>query len=78
MAKRERERVRQQRQQAKRLKRETASPQPEGIGSSEEARLMDEFRLLSERHAAGAVSETTYAIERHRILAQLGIDDVAG
>jgi hypothetical protein len=36
---------------------------------------MDEFRLLSERHAAGDISESTYASERHRIFVELGLED---
>lgn len=72
MAKRERERVRQERQEAKRLKKESAAA--EDSPEVDEAHLMEEFRLLSERHAAGRVPETTYASERRRIFDELGID----
>jgi hypothetical protein len=75
MAKRERERARLQRQEAKRIRRETVSSDSSGPDSDEETRLMDEFRLLSERHAAGDISESTYASERHRIFVELGLED---
>jgi uncharacterized membrane protein len=74
MAKRERERARQQRQEAKRLKRETVSTESHAIEASEEARLMEEFRLLSERHAAGDISESRYTTERNRILVELRLE----
>lgn len=35
---------------------------------------MEEFRVLSERRAAGTVSEDTYAAEHHRIFVELGIE----
>ncbi|HEX2152476.1 MAG TPA: hypothetical protein VHL52_00670 [Acidimicrobiia bacterium] len=74
MAKRERERVRQERQEAKRLKKETLAAEEESSPDVDEGRLMEEFRLLSERHAAGNVSEMTYETERRRIFDELGID----
>ena len=78
MAKRERERRRVQRREAKQLRRESIAAEPSGPDPEDEARLMEEFRLLSERHAAGQVTEATFAMERHRILAQLGIEDGDG
>jgi hypothetical protein len=36
--------------------------------------LMEEFRLLSERHAAGLLDESAYQTERHRIFVDLGIE----
>ncbi len=35
---------------------------------------MEEFRVLSERHAAGHVSNDLYTEERHRIFVELGIE----
>lgn len=35
---------------------------------------MEEFRLLSERHAAGQLDEQKYKDERHRIFVELGIE----
>ena len=75
MAKRQRERRRQQRQQAKQLRREAIAAEPSGPDPEVEDRLMEEFRVLSERHAAGLVTEATLARERHRIFAELGIEN---
>ena len=35
---------------------------------------MEEFRVLSERHAAGEVDQASYDEERHRIFVELGIE----
>ncbi len=35
---------------------------------------MEEFRILSERHAGGQVSLDDYEEERHRIFVELGIE----
>lgn len=75
MAKRERERRRQQRQEAKQLRREAIAAEPSRPDTEEEDRLMEEFRILSERHTAGLVTEATFVMERHRIFAELGIEN---
>jgi hypothetical protein len=74
LGKRERERLRTQRQEAKKVRREAIAAEPNGPDGAEEARLMDEFRVLSERHAAGGISEMAYANERRRIFDELGIE----
>lgn len=74
MAKRARERARQERQQAKRERRQSASTAEADVEAPDESALMEEFRVLSERHAAGTVSEDDYSEERQRIFEQLGID----
>lgn len=76
MAKRNREKVRQERQEAKRLKRESAAASDDaGLDPEREIELMDEFRRLSEKHAAGQMSEAVYASERTRIFEELGIEE---
>ena len=35
---------------------------------------MEEFRVLSERHADGLLGDEPYAQERHRIFVELGIE----
>ena len=35
---------------------------------------MEEFRVLSERNAAGELNDDTYIQERHRIFTELGIE----
>ncbi len=74
MAKRARERARQERQEAKRLRRQARTETAADRDVPDEAALMEEFRVLSERRAAGTVSEDTYAAERHRIFVELGIE----
>jgi hypothetical protein len=74
MGKRARERARQERQKAKQLRREANADASNAPGPDDEARLMEEFRMLSERRAASEVSETTYQAERRRIFAELGIE----
>ncbi len=74
MAKRERERRRLQRQEAKKVRRETLAAEATDPDPQREARLMEEFRLLSERHAEGRMSEAKFTTERERILGELGIE----
>jgi hypothetical protein len=74
MGKRARERARKERQEAKRIRRETMADASTGPDPEEEARLMEEFRLLNERRVASEVSESTFEAERQRILTALGIE----
>lgn len=74
MAKRARERAREERQEAKRLRRQAASERPTEDSGRDESALMEEFRVLSERHAEGTVGLDDYERERHRILVDLGIE----
>jgi hypothetical protein len=73
IAKRARERARQQRQEEKRQRHHAAAAADPAIGPDESA-LMEEFRVLSERHAAGLVPEDLYSEDRQRIFEQLGIE----
>jgi len=75
MAKRERERRRDQRQEEKRARRESLAMDDEPLDAATEARLMDEFRVLSERHAAGQITDSMYETERSRIFEDLGLED---
>ena len=75
IAKRARERARQERQAAKRERRQAASAsETDPEDAPDETALMEEFRVLSERHAAGNVTDELYAEERHRIFVELGIE----
>lgn len=74
MAKRARERRREQRKEDKAARREALAAEPDGPDADEEARLMEQFRVLSERHAAGHITEKAFAEERERIFGKLGID----
>lgn len=73
MAKRAREKARQERQEVKRQRRQTSADQPAGE-PVDETGLMEEFRQLSESHAKGEVDDKTYAAERHRIFVALGLE----
>ncbi len=74
MAKRARERARLERQEAKRRRRQALAEAAEAKDTPDEAALMEQFRVLSEGHAAGTVGDDTYASERHRIFVELGIE----
>jgi hypothetical protein len=72
--KREREKKRQQRSAAKRERRE-ARAEPETGGSGVDSdELMERFRVLSERYAAGAVTREQYEAQRLQIFGDLGLD----
>ena len=71
--KRERERKRQERAAERRERRETRKTAEEEPVSTEE--LMEQFRILSEQHAAGAVDAETYEAQRSEIFVQLGLAD---
>jgi hypothetical protein len=76
--KRERERKRQERAALKSERRETrreATADEEPVSTDA---LMEEFRILSERHASGAVDAATYEAERAAIFVQLGVSDPHG
>ena len=76
MAKRARERARQERQEAKRQRRQSALDAADDNAKDipNESELMEEFRVLSERHAEGLLGDEPYAQERHRIFVELGIE----
>jgi hypothetical protein len=74
MAKRARERARQERQEAKRVRRQALGEGASGTDAPDEVALMEQFRDLSERHAAGTITEAVYNEERRRIFVELGIE----
>jgi len=74
MAKRARERARQDRKEAKRIRRDAAATALDTGDAPDEGALMEEFRVVSERHAAGQFSDEAYRLERHRIFVALGIE----
>lgn len=71
--KRERERKRQERAALKSEKREARRTTADEESVSTDA-LMEEFRILSEQHACGAVDAETYEAARAAIFVQLGIE----
>jgi hypothetical protein len=74
-AKRARERIRKERQDAKRAKRHGGGEDPEPAPPHvDETALLEEFRVLSEGHAAGHMQDADYEQNRHRIFVALGIE----
>ena len=74
--KRERERKRQERAAERRERREARKNDETEPVSTED--LMEQFRILSEQHAAGAIDAETYEAERSEIFVQLGLADPLG
>jgi len=74
MSKRARERTRQEKQEAKRQKKEDRVEESALAEAPDETALMEEFRALSEQYNANVVSESHYTSERHRIFVALGIE----
>jgi hypothetical protein len=77
MSKRARERTRQEKQEAKRQKKEDRVEEAALVEAPDETALMEEFRALSEQYNANVVSESHYNSERHRIFVALGIETEA-
>ena len=71
--KRERERKRQERAAERRERREARKNDETEPVSTED--LMEQFRILSEQHAAGAIDAETYEAQRSEIFVQLGLAD---
>lgn len=75
MAKRARERARAEKKAAKQARKDAAPTEAaDAEEGPDEAALMEEFRVLSERHAAELISEDVYTTERERIFGALGIE----
>ncbi|GMU77727.1 MAG: hypothetical protein AMXMBFR46_05250 [Acidimicrobiia bacterium] len=73
--KRERERKRQERASERRQRREARSEAEAATPPVDTDALMEQFRVLSERHASGAVDDATYEAERNAIFVELGLAD---
>jgi hypothetical protein len=75
-AKRQREKARQEKQAAKRARRQTRGEDEEPTedeGPDLDA-LMEEFRVISEQHAAGELPTEEFEERRDQILVQLGVE----
>ena len=72
--KRERERKRQERAAERRERREARKNDVDEAPVSTEE-LMEQFRILSEQHASGAVDNETYEAQRSEIFVLLGLAD---
>lgn len=74
-SKRQLELDRAERAAAKAARKEAAAANREPDEGDREADLLDEFRLLNERHAAGEIADTTFAARRREILDALGVEE---
>jgi hypothetical protein len=72
--KREREKQRQRRSAAKRERREARAEADTAGDTVDGDELMERFRVLSERYAAGAVTPEQYETQRLQIFNELGLD----
>jgi Fe-S oxidoreductase len=74
VGKRARERARQERQEAKRLRQKTPVEVTASATPAESNALMEEFHRLNEKYAAKLISHTYFLEERRRIFLDLGIE----
>ncbi len=72
--KRAREKARQDKQAEKREKRQSSTPDDEGVSKAEETALMEEFASLSERLEADLITTNEFNEERERIFGELGLE----
>jgi len=72
--KRQREMDRQKRAAAKRERRLERGSEPDEGPAVDEDALMEEFRIVSEKHAAGELSTEEFEERRTKILAELGVE----
>ena len=72
--KRAREKARQDKQEAKRARRQEKSSDESAISAADEDALMEEFARLSAAYEAGQMSTDQYDTDRHRIFVELGIE----
>ena len=74
-AKRQREKARQEKQAAKRARRlEKGEDDPVTDEGPDLDALMEEFRIISEQHAAGDLPTEEFEERRDKILVQLGVE----
>ena len=71
--KRQREKQRQERAEAKRQRREERAELGPDESQPDAAALTERFRILSEQHAAGIIGDEAYEAERNAIFTQLGL-----
>ena len=74
----EKRRIDKQRQERQAAKRERRHSREEGDAGSEgenTEELMERFRLLSEAHAAGRVTDEEFGPARHELMVALGVED---
>jgi hypothetical protein len=68
------DKMRQEKQAAKRERRHSGEGGGEGEAVDTEA-IMERFRILSEAHAAGKVSDEDFEPARHQLMVELGVEE---
>ena len=68
------DKMRQEKQAAKRERRQSGGPGEDGDAVDTEA-IMERFRILSEAHAAGKVSDEDFEPARHALMVELGVEE---
>lgn len=66
---------RQEKQAAKRERRHNKSAAEADGEAPDTEELMERFRVLSEAHAAGKVSDEEFGPARHELMVALGVED---
>jgi len=72
--KRRKEKLRLDRQAAKRERRQAPRDEFTDDDAPDEMVLMERFRVLSERHDAGKMDDVAYQTERRKIFEELGLE----
>ncbi|MDY7104055.1 MAG: hypothetical protein S0880_22965 [Actinomycetota bacterium] len=72
--KRRLEQARRDRKKAKQERAEARREDEDGTGETDEAALMERFRVLSEAHAAGEIEDEDYETQRSELFAALGLE----
>lgn len=73
------DKMRQEKQAAKRERRQGGGEGGAGGGDAVDTEaIMERFRLLSEAHAAGKVSDEDFEPARHELMVALGVEEPRG
>jgi hypothetical protein len=69
------DKMRQEKQAAKRERRQGGGAEGEGGDAVDTEAIMERFRILSEAHAAGKVSDEDFEPARHQLMVELGVEE---
>lgn len=69
------DKMRQEKQAAKRERRHGAEGGEGGGDAVDTEAIMERFRILSEAHAAGKVSDEDFEPARHQLMVELGVEE---
>jgi hypothetical protein len=69
------DKMRQEKQAAKRERRQGGGPEGADGEAVDTEAIMERFRILSEAHAAGKVSDEDFEPARHALMVELGVEE---